>query len=129
MLAQRVFDSISHLIFSRWARDYEEHHGSCESAYAARLGFLHLEINRCIVLEHDDAYVGIRLPTLHRQDGCWRRGQLYLGYRICLGAEQVRDTGFCSFWSRPLLRRCSAQVPKIVSGQNYPPDGDDYFPF
>ena len=109
MLAQRLFNSISHLIFSRWSRDYEEHHGSCEDAYAARLGFLHLEINRCTVLEHDDAYVGIRLSTLHRQAGGWRRGQLYLGYRICLGAEQVRDTGFCSFWSRPL--------PKVVYGQ------------
>ena len=129
MFSQRLFNSISRLIFSRWARDYDEHHGSCEDAYAARLGFLHLEINHCHVLEHDDAYVGIHLPTLHRQDNGWQHGQLYVGYRICLGTEQVRDTGFCSFWTRPLLRRCSAQVPKVVYGQACPPDGDDYFPF
>jgi hypothetical protein len=121
MFSQRVFNLVSHLIFSRWARGYEEHHGSCEDAYAAHIGPLHLEINRCFVLDHDDAYIGIQVPMLHRSGGRWQRGRLYLGYRVCLGEEPVRETGFCTFWSRPL--------PKVVYGQACLPDGDEYFPF
>jgi len=121
MFAQYVFNLVSRLIFSRWARDYEEHHDSCEDVYAARLGPLHLEINHCFVLDHDDAYIGIQFPTLHRGDGRWQWGRLYLGYRVCQGEEQVRETGFCTFWSRPL--------PKVVYGKACSPDGDEYFPF
>jgi len=121
MFTQYLFNQISRLIFSRWTHGYEEHHGSCEGVYAARLGPLHLEVNYCFVLEHDDAYVGICLPTWHRRDGVWRRGRLYLGYRVCLGEEQVRDTGFCTFWSRPL--------PKAVYGKACPLANEDYFPF
>ncbi len=30
MFTQRVFNLVSRLVFSRWARGYEEHHGACE---------------------------------------------------------------------------------------------------
>lgn len=66
MFSQRVFNLVSHLIFSRWTRGYEEHHGTCEDAYAAHIGPLHLEINRCFVSDllvaHDDAFISIRIP-------------------------------------------------------------------
>ena len=128
-LALLMAGQISRLISSRWAHGYEEHHSSCEDVYAARLGPLHLEVNHCFVLEHDDAYVGICLPTWHRLDNEWRRGRLHLGYQVCLGEEQVRDTGFCTFWSRPLLRRRSTQVPKSDYGKDCPLANDDYFSF
>jgi len=35
MFSQRLFNLVSRLIFSRWARNFTEHHGSCEDAYAA----------------------------------------------------------------------------------------------
>ncbi len=151
MFAQRLFNHlaalmvslVSRLIFSRWARGYEEHHDACEDAYTAHIGPLHLEVNRCFVLDHDDAYVGIRIPTLHRSNGhfgvlnfvkplsagCWQWGRLHLGYRFCQGDEQVRQTGVDVCWFRPLLRLRSAQVPKVVYGQACPPADDEYFPF
>ncbi len=121
MLAQRLFDLVSRLIFSRWARDYEEHHGSCEDAYAARLGLLHLEINHCFVLDHDDAFVSVRIPipAWHEQDLLW--GKLHLGYVVCLGEDEIRQPGVYAHWQKPL--------PKVVYGKACPPDGDDYFPF
>lgn len=121
MFTQRVFNLVSRLIFSRWARGYEEHHGACEDAYAARIGPLHLEVNQCFVLDHDDAFISLRIPTP------W--GKLHLGYVICLGADEIRRPGFYSHWQKRLLRLRSAQVPKVVYGQAYSPADDDYFPF
>jgi hypothetical protein len=137
MFAQRLFNHsaalmaglVSRLIFSRWARGYEEHHDACEDAYAAHIGPLHLEVNRCFVLDHDDAYVGIRIPTLHRSNGRWQWGRLHLGYRFCQGDEQVRQTGVDVYWFRPLLRLRSVQVPKEVYGQACPLADNEYFPF
>src|SRR5690606_4116087 len=83
MFAQRLFNLVSHLIFSRWVRGYEEHHGSCEDAYAAQLGPLHLEINRCFVLDHNDAFISLCIPTP------W--GKLHLGYAVCLGEDEIRQ--------------------------------------
>lgn len=115
MFSQRVFNLVSHLIFSRWARDYEEHHGQCEDTYAARLGLLQLEINRCFVLDHDDAFISIRIPT--------PRGKLHLGYVVCLGDEQVRQSGVDIAWFRPSTRS------KVISDKVYSPADDEYFPF
>lgn len=137
MFVQRVFNHsavlmaglVSRLIFSRWARGYEEHHGACEDAYAAHIGPLHLEVNQCFVLDHHDAYVGVRIPTLHRSNGRWQWGRLHLGYRFCQGDEQVRQTGVDVYWFRPLLRLRSAQVPKVAYGKASPPADDEYFPF
>jgi hypothetical protein len=101
MFAQHVFNLISRLICSRRARGYEEHHGACEDAYAARLGPLHLEINRCFVLDHDDAWISVRIPTF--------RGKLHLGYVVCLGEDKVRQPGFYTHWQK--------RLPKVVYGQ------------
>jgi len=101
MFAQRLFNLVSHLIFSRWARGYEEHHGACEDAYAAHSGLLHLEVNRCFVLDHDDAFISIRIPTP------W--GKLHLGYVICLGEDEIRKPGFYTYWQK--------RLPKVVYGE------------
>lgn len=145
MFVQRLFDHsaelmaglVSRLIFSRWARGYEEHHGACEDAYAAHIGPLHLEVNRCFVLDHDDAFISIRIPTplrhaqsLHRAGrGGWHWGKLHLGYVICLGEDEIRQPGFYVHWQKRLLRPRSAQVPKVVYRQACPPADDEYFPF
>lgn len=101
MFARRLFSLIAHLIFSRWARDYKEHYGSCETAYAAQLGLLHLEVNQCFVLNHDDAWISVRIPTP------W--GKLHLGYVVCLGEDEIRQPGFYTHWQK---RR-----PKVMCGQ------------
>lgn len=113
MFVQRLFDLVTRLIFSRWARGYEEHHGACEDAYAAHIGPLHLEVNRCFVLDHDDAWISIRIPTP------W--GKLHLGYVICLGEDEIRQPGFYVHWQK--------RLPKVVYGQACPPADDEYFPF
>lgn len=109
MFARRLFNLVSRLIFSRWAHGYEEHHGSCEDAYAARLGPIHLEINRCFVLDHDDAFISIRIPTPLRHAQGWHWGKLHLGYVVCLGEDEIRQPGFYIHWQKPL--------PKVVYGQ------------
>ncbi len=121
MFARCLFNLVSLLIFSRWARGYEEHHGAYEDACTARIGPLHLEVNQCFVLDHNDAYIGIRVPTLHRHNGRFQSGQLYLGYRVCSGEEQVRQTGIDVFWLRPL--------PKVNRGEICQPTNSDEFPF
>ena len=109
MFSQRLFNLVSHLIFSRWARGYEEHHGACEDAYAARLGMLHLEVNRCFVLDHDDAFISIRIPAPLRQAQGWLWGKLHLGYVVCLGEDEIRQPGFYTYWQK--------QLPKVVYGK------------
>ena len=101
MFSQRLFNLVSHLIFSRWAHGYEEHHGACVDASAARLGMLHLEVNRCFVLDHDDAFISIRIPA--------PRGKLHLGYVICLGEDEIRQPGFYTYWQK--------RLPKVVYGK------------
>jgi hypothetical protein len=109
MFTQPLFNLISRLIFSRWARGYEEHHGACEDAYAAHIGLLHLEVNRCFVLDHDDAFISIRIPIPLRQAQGWLWGRLHLGYVICLGEDEIRQPGFYTQWQK--------QLPKLVYGQ------------
>jgi len=94
MFAQRLFNLVFRLIFSRRARDYEEHHGHCEDVYAARFGPLHLEVNHCFVLDHDDAVISVRVPTP------W--GRLHLGYMVCLGEDEIRRPGFYAHWWKRL---------------------------
>jgi len=104
MFAQRLFNHsaglmtglVSRLIFSRWARGYEEHHGACEDSYAARLGPLYLEVNRCFVLDHEDALISLRVPTP------W--GKLLMGYVVCLGEDEIRRPGFYAYLQKPLPR-------------------------
>ena len=112
MFAQRLFNLVSQLIFSRWARGYEEHHGSCVDAYAARVGPLHLEVNRCFVLDHDDAFISIRVPV--------PRGKLHLGYVVCLGEDEIRQPGFYAYLQKPLP---TFQPGQAVLGS------DEEFPF
>ncbi|MCA9875611.1 MAG: hypothetical protein KC441_18195 [Anaerolineales bacterium] len=92
MFARRVIDLFSRLIFSRWPPNYKEYHSACEDMLVARLGPLHLEVNRCFVLDHDDASVHVRIPKP------W--GQLHVGYVICLGADQIRKSGLTSITGR-----------------------------
>lgn len=91
MFSQTLFNLISRLIFSRWARNYAEYNGPQEDACTAQLGPLHLELNHCFVLEHDDARIGVPIPTP------W--GRLDVSYTVCLGAEQIRRPGVA-------IRRC-----------------------
>jgi hypothetical protein len=85
MFDQLLYNVIRRLIFSRWATVYEEHHGPCEDYYAARLGPLRLEANDCFVLDHADACAYLRLPA--------GRGHVEIGYRSCVGNEQIRRSG------------------------------------
>ena len=113
MFAQQLFKLVRWFIFSRWVRGYEEHHGACEDAYVARLGPLHLEINECFVLDHDDAFISVRIPT--------PRGKLHLGYVVCLGEDEIRRPGFYIRWWK--------RLPKVVYGEARLPDSNDDFPF
>jgi len=75
----------THLIGSHWVRGYEEHNGHCEDAFYARFGPLHLELNHCFVLDHDDAQLSVLLTP-------W--GRLRAGYVVCRGEEQIYQPGF-----------------------------------
>jgi hypothetical protein len=98
MFDKRIFNLVCRLVFSRWARGYEEHPGACEDACVARIGPVHLEVNRCFVLDHDDAFISLRIPTF------W--GRLEVGYVTCLGQDEIRRPGFYGHWrgSRPKVR-------------------------
>jgi hypothetical protein len=112
MFKQYLFNLISRLIFSHAACGYEEYHGQCEDAYAAHIGLLHLELNRCFVLDHRDATISLHIPAY------W--GKLHLGYVICLGDDQIRQPGFYIRWHKPL--------PKVVYGRSQA-DPDNPIPF
>jgi hypothetical protein len=124
-LAALMAGLVARLIFSRWARDYEEHHGQCEDAYAARLGPLHLEINRCFVLDHEDAFISVRIPTPIRRDqnrhgagrGSWGWSTLHLGYVICLGEDEIRRPGFYVYRPKPLPRFQPGQAASAPNGE------------
>ena len=93
MVTERVFTLISRLVFSRWARHYDEHHGPYEEACAANLGPLRLSANYCFVLDHRDAGVSLTLPL--------PGGKLHLSYTVCLGDEPIRPSGWAVRWQRP----------------------------
>jgi hypothetical protein len=86
MFYEKIFTLITRLMTSRWAQARDEHHSPYEESLTARLGPLRLSANYCFVLDHQDASVSLALPL--------PRGQLYLGYTVCLGEEQVRRTGW-----------------------------------
>jgi len=114
MFTQYLFNQISRLIFSRWARDYKEYHGRCEDTWMARFGPLHLELNQGIVLDHDDTAVYLHIPML------W--GRLHVGYMVCLGEDEIRQPGFHLHW---WPRRLPALDNKTVQ----PANSDDDCPF
>ncbi len=115
MLSQHFFNAVSHLISSRWIRDYEEHNGHCEDAFYARFGPLHLEVNRCFVLDHDDSRVYIQLPTPLRHAQGWLWGKLNVGYVVCRGEEQIRQPGLYTNWQPALGKRKSAETATSAS--------------
>lgn len=82
-LSLLFYQLVMRLIFCRLARNYEEHHGSAEDTYAARIGPLFFEVNDCFVLDHADASISVQVQT--------RWGRLVLGMQICIGDEQVRQ--------------------------------------
>ena len=101
-LALFLFTLIYRLLFSRWARDYSEHHDSCEDAYSGRIGPFRLDVNECFVLDHRDAAIGLCLPCPCReQTGRWCWGQVRLSYTVSLGEEQIRPSGWSFCLSRP----------------------------
>ena len=121
MFTQFLFNVISCLIFSRVVRGFEAYHDQYEESYVARIGLLHLDLNRCFVLSHKDAAISLRLPIPLWSAQGWIWGKLHIGYVTCLGEEQFRQPGFHIRWHKSL--------PKVVYGQAYPPDDDDDFPF
>jgi hypothetical protein len=119
-----LFNLIYRLLFSRWVRDYSEHHDACEDAYSGQIGPFQLDVNECFVLDHRDASVGLCLPCPCReraggQLGRWRWGRLRLGYMVVLGEEQIRPPGWYGYLSRPLAR--------VVYGRSE--NGSPEFPF
>jgi hypothetical protein len=107
MFDQLFFNLVEWLVRRRWATGYTAHDGRCEESRAAHLGPLELELNYCFVLDHRDAAVSFAAPTF------W--GWLRVGYRACLGEEQIRQPGFWLWLPKPL----SAHKPE---------PSDDYFP-
>jgi hypothetical protein len=98
MFTQLLFALIPRLIFSRLARNFVEHHGAREDAYAAWVGPLHLEINQCHVLDHEDVVIGTHFPTPLRRAQGWTWGKLEIAYLACRGEEQIREPGFRFYW-------------------------------
>ena len=48
MLNERIFTLITRLIYGRWARHYDEHHGPYEDACMASFGPFHLSYTVCL---------------------------------------------------------------------------------
>jgi hypothetical protein len=86
MYREYLFALITRLLGTRWIRDCRQYHTAAEVAYTGRLGpgCTGVEINNCFVLDHCDAYLAIHL------------GPVQFGYRVCLGEETVRSSGF--YW-------------------------------
>ncbi len=130
MFVQCLFTLVSRLIGSRWVRDYAEQHGPCEDATTGRLGVLHLEVNRCFVLDHEDTGISIHLPipirhaqSLHRASrGGWHWSRLHLGYVVCLGTETIRQPGFYWRWQKqlPQLTKSEASQPGNSNAEEIP---------
>ena len=94
MLPKRIFNLIHFLLFSRWARHYDEHHSPYEDAYLASLGPFRLSANDCFVLDHRDAGVSLTLPL--------PGGKLHLSGAVCLGQEPIRQSGWSAWRQRPV---------------------------
>jgi hypothetical protein len=112
MFNQLLFTLIIRLISSPWARDYDEHHSPYEECCTARLGPLDVSVNYCFVLDHRDASVSLTLPTF------W--GRLQLTYMVCLGQEQVRQTGFSTWWQEPWSKTAAALKDKAAAADDFP---------
>jgi hypothetical protein len=111
MFTQLLFTLIPRLIFSRLARNFTEHHGAREDAFSAWVGPLHLEVNQCHVLDHEDVVIGTELPfPLRQAQGLHRAGRggiacgkLEVAFIACRGEEQIREPGFrFHCWPRPV---------------------------
>jgi hypothetical protein len=114
MITQHLFALVIRLIFSRLARNFTEHHGACESAFSAWVGPLHLEVNQCHVLDHEDVVIGTEIPiplrqaqSLHRASrGGWAFGKLEFAFVACRGEERIREPGFqFHWWPQPVTNR------------------------
>jgi hypothetical protein len=112
MFNQILFRLITRLTFSRWARDYAEHHSPYEECCTARLGPLQLAANYCFVLDHRDASASLILPMF------W--GRLQLTYMVCLGTEQVRQPGFSTWWQKPLSKTAGALKDEAAVADDFP---------
>lgn len=110
MLSKYFFNAVSRLIASRWVHGYEEHNGHCEDAFYARFGPLHLEVNRCFVLDHDDARVFVQIPVPLRHAQGWQWEKLCVGYVVCRGEEQIRQPGFHTNLQSSLCNRNLAKT-------------------
>ena len=88
MMNRFLFHLISKLIRSDRIRDYHTRESAYESSVTACIGPLQLEHNQCFVLDHRDSSVSVKL------------GRLALGFTVCLGEEQVRQSGFNCLWQR-----------------------------
>ena len=107
MLSERIFTLIHFLLFSRWARHYDEHHSPYEDAYLASLGPFRLSANDCFVLDHRDAGVSLTLPL--------PGGKLHLSYTVCLGQEPIRQSGWRAWRQRPVR-----PTPPAASDEAWP---------
>jgi hypothetical protein len=122
MFDHLLYNFICRLIFSRRVTGYEEHHGPCEDHYAARLGPLRLEASDCFVLNHADACAYLRFPA--------GSGHVEIGYRACVGDEQIRRSGCYYYRFDPTLIRLEfAQNPPSRQAQSpelyaYPSEAD-----
>jgi hypothetical protein len=111
MFDHLLYNFICRLIFSRRVTGYEEHHGPCEDHYAARLGPLRLEASDCFVLNHADACAYLRFPA--------GSGHVEIGYRACVGDEQIRRSGCYYYRFDPTLIRLEfAQNPPSRQAQS-----------
>jgi hypothetical protein len=90
MFTDLIFTLVIRLIFSPLARNYQEHHGAAEDAFAVWVGPFHLELNQAFVLDHEDVVIGGQLPTPF--------GRLEVSWRLCRGQEQVRQPGLGFHW-------------------------------
>jgi hypothetical protein len=92
---------VTSLLRSRWASGYREYISPWEEGCSARIGPLHLGHNDCQVLDHQDASISLHLPIWYRRHGRGQRGQLRLGWRVCMGSEPIRSAGLKVQWYKP----------------------------
>jgi len=100
-ISRYLFNFATHLIFSRWARNFCSHHDSSGGRCAAFVGVLHLEFWHNSALHHNTLYISIRLPTP------W--GKLYLGYALF----QKAKTG--KLWYHTFFKWWEQQLPTTVN--------------
>ncbi len=106
MLNERIFQLITRLMTSRWARHGDEHHSPYEDAGTAVLGPFRLCTNDCFVLDHRDASISLALPL--------PGGKLHLSYTACLGEEMIRQAGWSAWWQRPFHSTSPTQTEEAI---------------